>query len=57
MKIATKIFILLNRKVKQITYKEKSTCRVSAPSYDADLFAIFKAYNEKLLIIYANIRV
>lgn len=57
MKIATKIFILLNRKVKQITYKEKSTCRVSSPSYDADLFAIFKAYNEKLLIIYANIRV
>jgi hypothetical protein len=57
MKIVTKIYSLIHKKVKLSACKETSTCHTSFHSYDADLFTISKAYNEKLLIIYANIRV
>ena len=57
MKIVTKINNFIHKKVKLSACKETSTCHTSFHSYDADLFTISKAYNEKLLIIYANIRV
>lgn len=57
MKIVTKIYNFIHTKVKSSVCKQTSTCYTSFHTYDADLFTISKAYNEKLLIIYANIRV
>jgi len=57
MKIVTKINNFIHKKVKLSACKETSTSHAPFRSYYSDLFTISKAYNEKLLIIYANIRV
>lgn len=57
MKIVINSFNFIHKKVKQTTSKVQSARQVLVFSFHANLFTIYKAYNEKLLIIYANIRV
>lgn len=57
MKIVTKINNFIHKKVRLSACKETSTSHTPFRSYYSDLFTFSKAYNEKLLIIYANIRV